>query len=246
MEIVTGGKNVYGVGIGILMLETRFPRIPGDIANAATWPFPVQFRVVPRATPDNVVRGDPRLLLDDFIREGRALVALGCDGISTNCGFLVLLQEELQAALGVPVVTSSLMQVAMVQAMLPPGRRVGVLTISRASLSPAHFAAAGMPSDTPVEGTDAGVEFSQAILNDAPRLNPALARQDNVEAALRLVENHPDTGAIVLECTNMAPYSAAIRQATGLPVYSIHSLLSWFQAGLLPPQYSDRLIDPRP
>ena len=90
MNIRRGGKTVYGATVGILMLETRFPRIPGDMGNALTWPFPVQYRVVRGASPDRVVRGDPRELTDAFIAAGRDLVAAGCDGITTNCGFLAL------------------------------------------------------------------------------------------------------------------------------------------------------------
>ena len=36
-EFVQGGKTIYGASVGILMLEARFPRIPGDMGNAATW-----------------------------------------------------------------------------------------------------------------------------------------------------------------------------------------------------------------
>ena len=53
---VAGGKAVYGASVGMLMLETRFPRIPGDIGNAGTWPFPVLYKVVRGASPDHVVR----------------------------------------------------------------------------------------------------------------------------------------------------------------------------------------------
>ena len=48
-RIAWGGKPVYGARLGILMLEARFPRIPGDMGNAATWPFPVLYQVVPGA-----------------------------------------------------------------------------------------------------------------------------------------------------------------------------------------------------
>lgn len=81
-----GGKTVYGAGIGVLMLETRFPRIPGDIGHAKSFPFPLQYRVVRGATPDRAVRQDPRALVDDFIKAGRDLVDMGCDGITTTCG----------------------------------------------------------------------------------------------------------------------------------------------------------------
>jgi len=40
---VQGGFNQYGFTVGILMLDTRFPRIPGDMGNAATFPFPVRY-----------------------------------------------------------------------------------------------------------------------------------------------------------------------------------------------------------
>ena len=50
--IARGGKSIYGAPLGILMLEARFPRIPGDMGNGATWPFPVLFRVVRGASPE--------------------------------------------------------------------------------------------------------------------------------------------------------------------------------------------------
>ena len=62
-------------------------------------------------------------------------------------------------------------------------------------------------------------------------------REDNVAAAAGLKEAHPDLGAIVLECTNMAPYAAAIRAATGLPVFSIYNFVAWFQSALRPPSF---------
>ena len=43
---VCGGKTVYGAAVGILVLGTKFPRMPGDISFAPTWPFPVLYKVV--------------------------------------------------------------------------------------------------------------------------------------------------------------------------------------------------------
>lgn len=245
-NLLQGGKTVYGASVGILMLETRFPRIPGDMGNALSWPFPVQYRVVRGASPDKVVRGNPRDLLPVFIEAGRELVAMGCDGITTNCGFLALVQEDLRAALGVPVATSSLMQVPMVQAMLPPGRRAVILTISKATLTEAHLAAAGVPPDTPIHGTDDGRCLSRDILGDAPEIDFDACRLDMLDAADAILAGVPDAGAIVLECTNMVPYAADIRRRTGLPVFSIQTMIEWFQAGLMPRRYPVELDDSRP
>ncbi len=240
-----GGKTVYGASVGILMLETRFPRIPGDMGNAGTWPFPVLYKVVKGATPDNVVRGGAVGLAERFIDSARELVADGADGITTTCGFLALFQDQLAAAVGVPVATSSLMQVPMVQSLLPQGRRVGVLTISKASLTSEHLKASGIPLDTPIAGTDEGREFTHAILDDQPTLDVDLARADLIDAGNQLVGDFPEIGAIVLECTNMTPYAADLRQTLGLPIYSIYTFVTWFQSGLLPRRFDPRLIDPR-
>ena len=235
--IATGGKAVYGAAVGILMLEARFPRIIGDMGNALTWPFPVHYRVVRGASPDKVVRQGAPGLLDAFVDAARGLVADGADGITTNCGFLSLFQAELAAAVGVPVAASSLMQVSMVNGVLPPGKRAGILTISASSLTSAHLEKAGVPAGTPIGSTEGGAEFTRVILGDELALDIEAARADNVGAAVKLKEAHPDLGAIVLECTNMIPYAADIRAAVGVPVFSMESFVSWFQSGLCPRRF---------
>ena len=237
-RVARGGKAVYGAPLGILMLEARFPRVPGDMGNGLTWPFPVLFRVVRGATPERVVLQGARGLLPDFIAAAQELVALGAEAITTNCGFLSLFQRELASAVQVPVATSSLMQVPWVQATLPPGKRVGVLTVSCATLTPAHLKAAGVPPDTPIAGTEGGREFFRVLIKaEASDLDLALAEQDILEAGRALVAAHPEVGAIVLECTNMPPYAAALQAALGLPVHDIYSMITWFHAGLRPRRF---------
>jgi Asp/Glu/hydantoin racemase len=234
-NIARGGKSIYGAPLGILMLEARFPRILGDMGNGETWPFPVLFRVVRGASPSRVVEQGAAGLLDAFVEAARDLVDLGAEAITTNCGFLSLFQAELAAAVKVPVATSSMMQVPWVQATLPPGKRVGIITVNRASLTTRHLEAAGVPLDTPVEGTEGGREFFRVLIrSEKVDMDVDLARQDILDAGARLVERNPDVGAIVLECTNMPPYAADLAAATGLPVYDIYSMISWFQAGLRP------------
>jgi Asp/Glu/hydantoin racemase len=238
-RIATGGKAIQGASVGILMLQARFPRIPGDIGNAGTWPFPVHYRVVSGASPDRVVRQRAVGLQNAFIDAAQELVAMGCDGITTNCGFLSLIQNDLATAVGVPVATSSLMQYQMIQSLLPPVKRVGVLTISSANLTADHLAAANVPLDAPVVGTDElGGEFTRVIVGNEERLDVEAAERDLLQAADALVERHPDVGAVLLECTNMTPYSDAIAAHTGLPVFDMYGFISWFQTGLRPRRFS--------
>ena len=245
MTILRGGKSIYGASVGILMLDATFPRIPGDIGNALTWSFPVHYQVVRGASPDKVVRHRGEGMLKHFVEAARDLVASGADGITTNCGFLALFQEELKASVPVPVATSSLMQVGMVQSMLAPGQRVGILTISQATLTNDHLRAANVPLDTPIAGTEGGRAFSAGILDGHLEMNFEDCRQDLLDAARLLVSQNHNMGAIVLECTNMVPYAADIRKVTGLPVYSMYSFVSWFQSGLMPRRFPRELDDCR-
>ncbi|MCE1235944.1 MAG: aspartate/glutamate racemase family protein [Hyphomicrobiales bacterium] len=220
------------------MLEAKFPRIFGDMGNAETWPFPVLYRVVRGASPEKVVLEGARGLLPDFVEAARDLVRLGAEAITTNCGFLALFQAELAEAVGVPVATSSLMQVPWVQATLPPGRRVGIVTVSAATLTPTHLAGAGAPLDAPIAGTEGGCEFFRVLIRaEKDDMDLGLAQADVVAAGRDLVARHPEVGAIVLECTNMPPYARALSEAVGLPVYDVYSMITWFHAGLRPRRF---------
>src|SRR4029450_4786267 len=143
---VQGGFNQFGFTVGILMLDTQFPRIPGDMGNASTFPFPVRYQRVEGASPDLVVRRGAAGLLPAFVDGARRLEHEGVGAITTNCGFLVKFQRELAAAVRVPVFTSSLLLVPLV---LAAGRGVGIMTVNAAGLTPEHFAGAGI-GDIPV------------------------------------------------------------------------------------------------
>ena len=230
-----GGKAIEGAPLGILMLDAHFARVPGDMGNALTWPFPVLYRVVRGASPQRVVMQAGAGLLPDFIGAAQELVQLGAEAITSNCGFLSLFQRELAAAVRVPVATSALMQVSAVQATLPPGQRVGVITASAATLSPAHLQAAGVPLDTPRVGLEKGRELFRVLVGaEKDELDVALAEQDVLDAGRELMSRHPEVGAIVLECTNLPPYAAALRAELGVPVFDIYSMIGWFHAGLRP------------
>ncbi len=237
-NIARGGRAIYGAPLGILMLEARFPRIPGDMGNAGTWPFPVLYKVVRGASPERVVVGGAAGLLPDFIAAGRELVSLGAEAITTNCGFLSIFQRDLAQALAVPVATSAMMQVPWVQATLPPGQCVGIVTVNSAGITPAHLEGAGVAADTPIEGCENGREFFRVLIRaESEDMDVDAARADVVGAAVALRARAKNLGAVVLECTNMPPYAADVQAALGLPVYDIYSMITWFQAGLRPRRF---------
>ncbi len=239
---VGGGFNQYGFTVGILMLDTRFPRIPGDMGNAATFPFPVRYHRVPGADPDLVVRRGAAGLMPAFVEGAKRLESEGVGAITTNCGFLVKFQRELAAAVKVPVFTSALLLVPLVHRMLPPGRRVGIMTVNAGTLGPEHLEGAGIGRDIPlaVAGMETEKEFTRVLLGDELVLDVDLAREEHVRVARRLVAEHPDVGALVLECTNMPPYTADIQRETGRPVFDVVSLVTLVHGALA------AAIGPRP
>jgi hypothetical protein len=216
-RIAYGGKMLYGARLGILATDNLIPSMPGCARHARTWPFPVIYEIVPGASARRVVLDGGEGLLD-----------------AATGGFCSLFQEELAAHCKVPVATSSLMQIPLVQQLLPPGKRVGVVTIHGAKLDARHLVASKAPPDTPVIGTEGRREFTRALLNAEPSMDVAKCELDVLDAGQELVAKHPDIGAIVLECHDFAPYAAALRNKLGMPVYSVYSFLTWFHAGLEP------------
>lgn len=212
--------------LGILMLESRFPRPVGDIGHPASFPVPTRRLVVSGATAPKVVQDAAALaasgLLGAFIEGARRLEREGAAAITTSCGFLVLFQRQLQDAVRVPVATSSLL---LLPGLLQAHPQVGVLTISAQRLGPEYLRAAGVPphrmADVAVRGVDPAGHFARVILGDRPAMDFALAAADVVRAAGELRRTAPGLEALVLECTNMPPYAREIEQATGLRAWSL-------------------------
>jgi hypothetical protein len=212
--------------LGIVMLDTRFPRPLGDIGHPATFDPPTRRVVLERAWPSTVVQSAASLreahLEEGFVAVVKLLAREGAKAITTSCGFLVLLQAELQAAVSVPVVTSSLLQLPE---LLRAHGRVGVLTISAEALGAEHLLAAGVQAerlgDVVVQGVDAEGEFARSILGNLATMDFTRAQEDVVAAARALKVREPSLTHLVLECTNMPPYQSAIEQATGMKCWTL-------------------------
>jgi hypothetical protein len=229
--IASAAPSVFASGrpaafLGVLTLDTQFPRLPGDIGNPASFGVPVLTRTVRDTRPQQAVQSAAGQraadLFTPFCRAMHDLERMGAAAITTSCGFLVLMQERLQAQATVPVVTSSLM---MLPGLLDKHARVGVLTVSARHLSQEFLAAAGVPAsrmdDVVIEGVDAAGEFARAMLENRPSFDFGRARRDVLEAARRLAARDARLTDVVLECTNMPPYAGEIARATGLKCWSL-------------------------
>ena len=217
-----------GQPFGILMLDTRFPRIEGDIGNPASFDFPVIYRTLEGIGPSDAVAAHPvrARIAAALAANAQKLAAAGAIGISTSCGFLALFQRELAALSPAPVATSALL---MIRTLAP--RRVGVITASAKNLTPAHFAAVGAPEDTPVQGMPDEGAFAATFLANGTTLDRDAVERETIAAGQALLARRK-LDAIVLECTNLPPYAQALREKLDMPVYDVLDLLRGFHAKL--------------
>lgn len=205
----------------MLRLDTRFPRILGDLCHFATWPFPMLEERVKLAEPHRVIAGRCEGLLDDFMNAGLRLRSAGAMGLTSSCGFMSLHSEALREACGIPTLLGALEYLPDLHVRYGEGN-VGVLTISASALTAEHFLASGVFCTPPICGVAEDSHFAGAILGNEKHLDFHQALRDNVSAACRLCDEYPHVKAILLECTNMPPYAEAIREAVGRPTYSLY------------------------
>lgn len=216
--------QAYGYEIGILLLDEVETHVPGDTAHAGTYPFPVLFKVVPGATAARITTGDPTAAAD-VVAAARELARMGVKGISSNCGFMLHYQHAVAAAVDVPVMLSSLLQVPLACQVAGPDGRLGILTAFTKRLKPEVLALAGLPKDA---------KYAVTSIEDSPEFK-GLAEQDLdtdrfgerlLDAAQEMVQRHSDIRAVLLECALFPPYAALIQEALRLPVFDFVSLIS--------------------
>jgi len=231
--LIKGGRNTYGHRVGILVLETSFPRIPGDIGNATTFKFPVVYLMVKGASSKRVILETDPGLVQPFIEGAQELERRGVRLIATTCGFLALFQKELSASVNVPVVASSLLLVPLVHRMLRPDQRVGIMCCNAETLGERHFNGAGWSSrDIPIGmvGMEGSKHFTEVFVGNGQFIDVKLTGQEMTDAARRLVGRFPDVGAIVMEDANMAPFAWQVQKEVGLPVFDIQTLINMVAA----------------
>lgn len=226
MAYVKGNSPIAGYPLGVILLDTQFPRPCGDVGNSMTFEFNVTHTFVANASPKRVVGGD-KTLLDAFAAAAQDLQNMNVNVITTSCGFLALFQKQIAASLSIPFVSSSLMQIPLVAQMLGPDKRIGLLTANSDTLTAEHLACSGWVLEdynVAIKGMQKYHNFVDAILNNNPFLDEEKIREEMLDAAATMVEEYPDIGAFVFECANMPPYAEAVQLQTGLPVFDIVTL----------------------
>ena len=179
------------------------------------------------ANTDTVILHPSQKLLEDMIQLAKELEKEGVRAITTSCGFNAIFQEALANAVDIPVFTSSLLQVPFAQALVGRDRAVGVITASASSLSEKHLRACGITDEMHpiVMGLENAPEWSKIFDHPDDSFDMDLVTEEILNVARQGVKDHPEIGAIVLECTDLPPFARRIREELDIPVFDFNSMI---------------------
>ncbi len=228
------GASFYGAPVGVLLLDCVAPFIPGSVGNASTYQRPVRYKTVPGCTVEALISAPDDRVADTMVRCGRELGAEGARVITGNCGFMIRHQRAVQEAFDGVVALSSLLLAPMLLRTLPARQALGIVTASAHSLTPDLLELAGVSGEDniAVAGLDDSPAFTAAFMECTGSLDASRVEEETVAAVTGLLERRPDVGAILLECSELPPYAAAVQAATGLPVFDFTSMIEFFAASV--------------
>ncbi|GLZ35182.1 hypothetical protein Lesp02_73690 [Lentzea sp. NBRC 105346] len=219
--------------LGILMLEGKMADVPGCMASAETFPYPV-IRHVVRGSRTPLSPEEAFEMLPLYVEAARSLEAAGATVITANCGLIALLQKELSAAVNVPVVTSALTLVPAVRRLVGD-RPVGVLTFFTSAVGERNYLASGWSSaDVPVVLGGVGEHESWLEFLRTKEVTPSLReqmRRDLLSAVEDMIAREPSLGAVVCECTMLPAVLDDVRPSLPVPVFDILTALDWAISG---------------
>lgn len=235
-RVLRRGRRFYGVDVGVVLVDVDMPRPVGDIGNGRSFAYPVSYEIAVGAAACDMVAADNTGVVQAFGAAAERLVAKGVRVITTSCGLMAAHQSQLVATSSVPIATSALLQVATILQILPANQNLAVLTIDGpALLAQGQLDGVGLTEPQRARVVVAGMQetehFYDVILNGIRDLDIDRAEREVVGVARALVEQHPSIGAVLLECTNLAPYSPALRTALDRPVWDCITLVDWVQGG---------------
>lgn len=214
-----------GIPIGIIAIDLEYPKLPGNVVNASTYDFPVLYEKVSFEI-EALFRGDEEIK-EGIVNAAKKLEAEGVRAIIGACGFFAHFQEDVKEAVKVPVYLSSLCQLPSIKVGLKKGQKVAVIAASGESVTDSLLSAVGGSMED-IEVFDVGsMESFAPIRWGKHELDNGRLTEDMRALGARIREEHPEIGAILLECSDLPPYAWAVQEGSGLPVYDFISLIRW-------------------
>lgn len=188
----------YGETIGIILIENFAPFIPGDVANASTYSFPVRFQRAKGLSVQRMLAKDVTAF-ESVLEAGKELVKEGIRAVTADCGFMAFFQKELANQLELPVFLSSLLQVPFISRMLGDGEKVGIITANSQALDTSLLEKVGVDSSVHIKGLESQENFVRAIIEEVGILDSTKVEGEVVSLAKEMIQEDPKVRAILLE-----------------------------------------------
>ena len=227
------GQLIAGNAIGILVMNDRYPYLPGDVVNASSYNFPVHYKILEEITVERIMKADSTLI-DSVIRGAQELQEQGVRAIVGACGYFANYQEKAAAALDIPVYISSLLQAPIIKEGMKPDQKVGIMCANASALTPGLLSQCGLSdlADVVIIGAQDLPEFKN-VIQSTGHFNGYKVQQELVGLARQFVSGNPNIGAILLECSAFPPFACAIQNAVKLPVFDFSTLINWVYSAVV-------------
>lgn len=203
--------------MGLVGLGSITP-IPGTAAHPRSWGFATRSEPVIHPDLIRLAIAAEDELYPAVLAVAQGLVEQGATSVLTTCGYFTPYQDRLAEDLPVPVTTSSLMLLPVMERMRP-----GVILVVAAEAKGVDercLAATGIqdPERVVVMGMGDPGPFRDQVLERGTLDDPEAITRQVTSAVGEALAAHPDITSICLECGDMTLVSDALRDAFGLPV----------------------------
>ena len=213
--------------VTVLQLDTDFPRITGDVGAHSTYREDIEIIRIRAATVAKVVTDTPVQI--DIAPFETVLGSAKGEVIVTSCGFLSYWQNYLATQTCKPFISSSLIALETLSQSYSP-EEILILTFDADCLNVSHLGQHKAYASS-ILGLPINCHLREVISNNLTHLDADLAGAEIVaHVSKHLTQKHRH---ILLECTNLPPYKAALTQQTGLPVTDILTLIEFERAGTI-------------
>ena len=202
--------------------------MPGNLINPKTFNFQFLSEYVEGANYRTIVKEPNHATLNKMIKAAEQLKKQGANFIVTSCGFNSIFNTELSNSVDIPVISSSLIQVPLVSLMIKNDQYIMIVTADKKHLTEEHFVNAGITKkiNYVIAGLDNSEEFQKVNSNPNAELNVEKFSKEVLSIIKKTISSNCNIGAVVMECTDLPPFSDAVRKKFNLPVFDIVTLVN--------------------
>ena len=221
--VETPAHYTAGFAIGIIAVNLIYPKFPGNVANATTYPFPVLYKKVSFAI-ERLFEGDSALK-EEIIAAAKELEKEGVRAIVGACGYFAHFQREVAEAVDIPVFLSSLCQLPLIKTSISSRKKIAILAASADNINAEVLSKTGTDMKRLVVADIGSLPAFHAICYGETRLDNGKLTEEICQTVKDLLKREPDVGAILLECSDLPPYARAIQAVSGLPVFDFNTMI---------------------